>query len=183
MSRKATNEYIGVRRRAYADAKPEKRKIILDDVCDTTGYSRKYANRLLTGSRRFKERKGRGPTYTERDKAVLVRMWREVGCPCTTYFRANVGEWLREYRTCVAHVPEDVAAHLEAVGRGHEEVRSDGIVHVNGVTSSNIGCQGIVERITVVAHNLNNSTCFLIVFCLVEIPSSLWVQLVVIVLM
>lgn len=115
MSRKATNEYIGVRRRAYADAKPEKRKIILDDVCDTTGYSRKYANRLLTGSRRFKERKGRGPTYTERDKAVLVRMWREVGCPCTTYFRANVGEWLREYRTCVAHVPEDVAAHLLAM--------------------------------------------------------------------
>ena len=69
MSRKATNEYIGARRRAYADAKPEKRKVILDDVCDTTGYSRKYANRLLTGSRKFKERKGRGPTYTERDKA------------------------------------------------------------------------------------------------------------------
>lgn len=115
MSRKATNEYIGARRRAYADAKPEKRKVILDDVCDTTGYSRKYANRLLTGSRKFKERKGRGPTYTERDKAVLVRMWREVGCPCTTYFRANVGEWLREYRACVAHVPEDVAAHLLAM--------------------------------------------------------------------
>lgn len=53
MSRKATNEYIGARRRAYANAKPEKRKVILDDVCDTTGHSRKYANRLLTGSRKF----------------------------------------------------------------------------------------------------------------------------------
>ena len=74
MSRMATSEYIGARRRAYASAKPGKRKIILDEVCDTTGYSRKYANRLLTGSRKFKERKGRGPTYTDRDKAALERI-------------------------------------------------------------------------------------------------------------
>ena len=66
MSRMATNEYIGAKRRAYADAKPEKRRLILDEVCETTGYSRKYANRLLTGNRKFRERKGRRPTYTER---------------------------------------------------------------------------------------------------------------------
>ena len=112
MSRMATSEYIGAKRRAYASAKPGKRRQLLDEVCETTGYSRKYANRLLTGSRKFKERKGRGSTYTERDRAVLMRIWREVGCPCTTYFRANVDEWLQEFRTCVAHVPDDVAAHV-----------------------------------------------------------------------
>ena len=112
MSRMATSEYIGAKRRAYANAKPGKRRRLLDEVCETTGYSRKYANRLLTGSRKFKERKGRGPTYTEQDKAALVRIWREVGCPCTTYFRANIDEWLREFRACVAHVPDDVAAHV-----------------------------------------------------------------------
>lgn len=116
MSRMATNEYIGAKRRAYESAKPERRRRLLDEVCDTTGYSRKYANRLLTGSRKFKERRGRGATYTERDKAVLARIWREVGCPCTTYFRANVDEWPGEFRTCVAHVPDDVAAHLLAMG-------------------------------------------------------------------
>lgn len=46
MSRKATNEYIGAKRRAYADARPRKRRQVLDEVCETTGYSRKYANRL-----------------------------------------------------------------------------------------------------------------------------------------
>lgn len=115
MSRMATNEYIGAKRRAYAEAKPGKRRRMLDEVCETTGYSRKYANRLLTGSRKFRERKGRGPSYTERDKAVLVRIWREVGCPCTTYFKANVDEWLKEFRTYVAHVPDDVAAHLASM--------------------------------------------------------------------
>ena len=112
MSRTATNEYIGAKRRAYAEADPAKRRRILDEVCETTGYSRKYANRLLTGSRRFRERKGRGATYTDADRAVLERLWREVGCPCTTYLRANVGEWLREFRACVAHVPDDVAGRV-----------------------------------------------------------------------
>ena len=63
MSRKATNEYIGTRRRAYAQADRAKRMRILDEVCETTGYERKYANRLLTGTRKFRERKGRGKTY------------------------------------------------------------------------------------------------------------------------
>ena len=63
MSRKATNEYIGIKRRAYAQAGRAKRMRILDDVCETTGYERKYANRLLTGSRKFREHKGRGKTY------------------------------------------------------------------------------------------------------------------------
>ena len=70
MSRIATNEYIGAKRRAYEASKPDKRRLILDDVCEMTGYSRKYANRLLTGSRKFKVRKGRGATYTEQDKAL-----------------------------------------------------------------------------------------------------------------
>lgn len=46
MSRKATNEYIGTKRRAYAQADRAKRMRILDEVCETTGYERKYANRL-----------------------------------------------------------------------------------------------------------------------------------------
>ena len=27
---------------------------------------------------------------------MLMRIWREVGCPCSTYFQANIGEWLRD---------------------------------------------------------------------------------------
>ena len=65
MSRMATNEYIGAKRRLYATADRGKRIKMLDEVCETTGYERKYANRLLTGSRKFRERKGRGKTYGE----------------------------------------------------------------------------------------------------------------------
>lgn len=37
MSRMATNEYIGAKRRAYAGSKPDRRRRILDKVCKTTG--------------------------------------------------------------------------------------------------------------------------------------------------
>ena len=90
MSRKATNEYIGTKRRAYAQADRAKRTRILDEVCETTGCERKYANRLLTGNRKFRERKGRGKTYGDDVAEVLKRVWREAGCPCLPYFKAEV---------------------------------------------------------------------------------------------
>ena len=89
MSRMATNEYIGTKRRAYAQANRAKRSSILDEVCETTGYERKYANRLLTGSRKFREHKGRGKTYGDDVADVLKKVWREAGCPCLPYFKAE----------------------------------------------------------------------------------------------
>ena len=84
MSRMATNEYIGAKRRAYAQADRAKRTRILDEVCETTGYERKYANRLLTGNRKFRERKGRGRTYGD-DVAAVARACR------TSRRRRNAG--------------------------------------------------------------------------------------------
>ena len=115
MSRKATNEYIGTKRRAYAQADRAKRTRILDEVCETTGYERKYANRLLTGNRKFRERKGRGKTYGDVVAEVLKRVWREAGCPCLPYFKAEVGRWAEEYAAQVAHIKQDVRAQLLAM--------------------------------------------------------------------
>ena len=56
MSRMATNEYIGEKRMAYALANRAKRTRILDEVCEATGYERKYANLLLMGCRKIRKR-------------------------------------------------------------------------------------------------------------------------------
>ena len=42
MSRKSSFEYIGEKRRAYAKSGKAKRSRILDEVCETLGYTRKY---------------------------------------------------------------------------------------------------------------------------------------------
>lgn len=115
MSRMATNEYIGAKRRAYTLADRAKRTRILDEVCETTGYERKYANRLLTGSRKFRERKGRGRTYGDDVAEVLKQVWREAGCPCLPYFKAEVGRWAEEYATQVAHIRPEIRDKLLAM--------------------------------------------------------------------
>ena len=63
MSRKSKSEYIAEKRRAYANSGKAKRSRILDEVCETLGYTRKYVIKLLTGNIRYRERKGRGRTY------------------------------------------------------------------------------------------------------------------------
>ena len=114
MSRKSIAEYITEKRRAYADAGSVKRSRILDEVSETVGYTRKYVIKLLTGNIRYKERKGRGKTYSDHALANARRIWETVGCPCTTYFVAELPRIVREYEECIALIKprEDKAAIL-----------------------------------------------------------------------
>ena len=97
MSRRTTAEYIRTKRRLYAGATPGKRSALLDEVCETTGLSRKHVNRLLTGNLKYRDRKGRGKTYDERHFGFLKDIWIAVGCPCTTYLKAQIGYWVDQY--------------------------------------------------------------------------------------
>ena len=102
MSRKSKSEYIDEKRRAYGNAGKAKRSRILDEVCETLGHTRKYVNKLLTGNIRYRERKGRGRTYGASVLENVRRIWETVGCPCTTYFVAELPRIVREYEECVA---------------------------------------------------------------------------------
>ena len=114
MSRKSKSEYIAEKRRAYDKAGKAKRSRVLDEVCETLGYTRKYVIKLLTGNIRYRERKGRGRTYGTSVLENVRRIWETVGCPCTTYFVAELPRVVREYEECVALIKpkEDKAAIL-----------------------------------------------------------------------
>jgi len=114
MSRKSIAEYIAEKRRAYSNAGSKRRSRILDDACDTLGYTRKYVIKLLTGNVRYREHTGRGKTYSDSVIENARRIWETVGCPCTTYFVAELPRIVREYEECVALIKpkEDRAAIL-----------------------------------------------------------------------
>ena len=76
MSRSATMEYIGQKRRAYSECSIAKKSRLLDEVCSTTGLSRKHVNKLLTGNIKHRDRPGRGKTYTEEQMFYLRNIWR-----------------------------------------------------------------------------------------------------------
>ena len=49
MSRKTKAEYIKVRRQRYEVESPARKSRIIDEVMDTTGFTRKYVINLLNG--------------------------------------------------------------------------------------------------------------------------------------
>ena len=102
MSRKSIAEYVAEKRRVYAKSGSAKRTRMIDEVCETLGYTRKYVIKLLTGNIRYRERKGRGKTYGDSVLANVRKLWEAVGCPCTTYFAAELPRIAREYEACIA---------------------------------------------------------------------------------
>ena len=112
MSRKSKAEYIKVRRQRYEVASPARKSRIIDEVMDTTGFTRKYVINLLNGRIDYRERKGRGKTYNDEAKPVLAAIWREAGCPCTPYFKAEIDRWVDEYEQYVANIAPPVKSAI-----------------------------------------------------------------------
>lgn len=95
MSRRATMEFVGAQRRAYAQLKSKARKTeLINAMCQAFGFDRKYANKHLTGNRRYKAPRGRGRTYPDRAVALFRRVWHATGCMCTKYLKATIARAL-----------------------------------------------------------------------------------------
>ena len=73
MSRASTREYILRQQEDYLEELDRfKRGRILDEVCRVTGLKRKYASKLLKGTRTYSSRKDRGKTYGKEARKLLV---------------------------------------------------------------------------------------------------------------
>lgn len=115
MSRRSKAEYIKVRRERYEVANPAKKSRIIDEVMETTGFTRKYVINLLNGKIEYRERKGRGKTYDNETRPVLAAIWREAGCACTPYFKAEIERWVDEYEQYVANIAPTVKSAILAM--------------------------------------------------------------------
>ena len=106
MSRKSIKEYILRKQDDYLGETPAGKSKMLDEVCRTTGLSRKRVNKLLRGTIEYRERKGRGKTYKGKVIEVLKDIWFEAACPCLPYFKVQIAMWLEEYSTHVKIVDD-----------------------------------------------------------------------------
>ena len=73
------------------------------------------------------------------------------------------------------------AGHQEGLSGGHKEVRGDGVMHFDGVASGKVRRQSVFKRIVIVTHDLDGGASILMVTSLIEVPSGLRVELVVVV--
>ena len=105
-------EYVGAKRRAYALLRTKASKsAALDEFCTFTGASRKYANKLLTGTRKYHEHPGRGKTYTPDSEALALRVWRESGYMNPQYLVCVMGRQMAALRE-LEHVDEVAAQQV-----------------------------------------------------------------------
>ena len=83
----------------YTDADKRRKKVILDEFCDTWGVGRKYAIRLLGGKRLPTGKKaGRPPRYDGRLVRHLSVLWDSMERICPKRMKAALPVWLPFYR-------------------------------------------------------------------------------------
>lgn len=100
MSNNAKREYLEAIRARYRLARKPIKKLILDEFCDTCGYHRKYAIRILNADPgrlipTKRNRSGRRPQY--QNPAVLVflkRLWKASNLVCGKRLKAMIPLWL-----------------------------------------------------------------------------------------
>ena len=108
-------EFVGAQRRAYAQLKSKAKKTaLINSMGQAFGFERKYANKLLTGNRKYRDPKGRGRTYSDKAMELLRRVWYATGCMCTKYLKAIIVQALANLAE-LEHVDSSVSAEVAAM--------------------------------------------------------------------
>jgi hypothetical protein len=102
MSARSRGEVLEQARARYARRGKQGRSRLLDEVCALCGYERKYASRVLAGSRQIvgsgKRRRGGSPArYGSAEREVLKSIWLCAEQPCGKRLHAALPLWLPHY--------------------------------------------------------------------------------------
>lgn len=95
MSNRASREYIELLKLRYHRARKKERTVMLDELCKTYAYSRKYAVRLLGGAYTHRTgKRGRKPYYTGELVCLLEKIWKSLGYMNMKNFKEALPEWM-----------------------------------------------------------------------------------------
>ena len=83
MSQNSKREYLEKMKWRYERRGREGRSVLLDELCEVCGYSRKHAIKLMNvRPGRRKKRPGRKPQYGKAELAVIKPIWLAANQPC-----------------------------------------------------------------------------------------------------
>jgi len=87
----------------YRRASKKKKGVMLDRLCEDTGWSRDNARRQLKRflTRPVRKRKPKPLKYSERARRIMANAWILSGCACSSYFVSQIADRLLE--RLVAH--------------------------------------------------------------------------------
>jgi hypothetical protein len=109
MSHQLKKEYLEAIRERYKKAARFEKTLILNEFCCVCGYARKYAIAILNNRvEPLKARqRGRKAKYDSTVVLHLVRLWKALGAPGSTKFKAALPEWIEfDEDPAVKNAPE-----------------------------------------------------------------------------
>lgn len=120
MSPRSKREYVETLFLRYKHASRTMKTRILDELCATCGYHRKYAIVVLRDFRRFtrpkRKKRGRRPTYHDEELLrPLKRIWLAANLPCSKRLKAILPLWLPAYADHFGPPPLEVIKGLRRI--------------------------------------------------------------------
>lgn len=102
MSKESQREYVESCRQRYGKRGRRGKSVMVTEVCEALGWSRKHAIKALNGhfqqqSGPAAPRAGRRATYTAAEARVVVAIWRAGEQPCGRRLKAMLPEWIDSY--------------------------------------------------------------------------------------
>ena len=99
MSYETRQEYIMVQKHRYKRAGRPFKSRLIDEVCEVCGYDRKYAIKLLNGSRKASQgKRGCKGEYNDPDFVkALKKIWLRSGLMCGKRLKSAIPHWLKCY--------------------------------------------------------------------------------------
>lgn len=109
--------YIKKLQERYSKAKKSEKSVILTEFCDTSGYHKKHAIRLLnkkpTRRKKAKKKQGRPPLYNpERCLKPLKDIWLACDQPCGKRLKEAIPCWLPHYAKAYSELEKSVYDEL-----------------------------------------------------------------------
>lgn len=110
MSPRSKREYLEAIVVRYKRARRKQKATILDEFCETCGYHRKHAIRLLRGFKRYTKpaakKKGRPSPYDKKSLLKpLRRIWLCANLPCSKRLKAILPLWVPGYEEHYGTLP------------------------------------------------------------------------------
>lgn len=100
MSKKSRREYLISIKKRYKTSIRSDKKIILDEFCNSCGYNRKYAIRILNSTTKNKplDKIVRKKKYDNEElKSFIIKTWKASNLPCGKRLKPIINIWLPKY--------------------------------------------------------------------------------------
>lgn len=118
MSISSRQEVVERLRNKYERAGRGYRRRLVDQLCSVGGYERKYAIKVLNGTRpgpRGERRGGSRPRYGPAEKEVVAEIWKRGDYPCGKRLVAMLPLWLPAYEERHGALPVEVRHKLQEI--------------------------------------------------------------------